>query len=249
MGGNLPAFPPHRLPTPPYIMAESTHDFPSTQYMWIRDHLDGGEEAQGRLVQWAMNVYAKPLQRYASATGLAHSSQLESDELVNGFLASVLSRQDYLKDWIGSGLRLRQWFRNGLHFHAKTMRRDVGRIKGLDEKEAEALAVPDDADRLLDHAWATAIVEQVCDEVRRDLREAGKASHWDIFWQHHIEGVPYAQLVAYHAGAMTEAQAASRAFEVASRLRERLSRLIMQDGAPSSEVSAELRGLMESIRP
>lgn len=228
---------------------DSTHDFPSTQYMWIRDHLDGGPEARDRLVQWAMTVYAKPLQTYARATGLAHSSQLESDELVNGFLASVLSRQDYLKDWIGSGLRLRQWFRNGLHFHAKTMRRTTGRVQALDDREAEAIAVPDDADRLLDHAWATSIVERVCDEVRMDLAQAGKSGHWDIFWRHHIEGVPYAQVVANHGDGITEAQAASRAFEVASRLRERLSKLLIQDGAPSAEVSAELRNLMESIRP
>lgn len=229
---------------------DSTHDFPSTQYMWIRDHLDGGPEARDRLVQWAMAVYAKPLQTYARATGLAHSSQLESDELVNGFLASVLSRQDYLKDWIGSGLRLRQWFRNGLHFHAKTMRRTAGsRVQPLDERDAESIAVPDDADRLLDHAWATAIVERVCDEVRTDLAQAGKSGHWEIFWQHHIEGVPYAQVVAHQGGGITEAQAASRAFEVASRLRERLSKLLIQDGAPSAEVSSELRNLMESIRP
>ena len=228
---------------------DSTHDFPSTQYMWIRDHLDGGPEAQSRLVQWAMTVYAKPLQTYARATGLAHSSQLESDELVNGFLASVLARQDYLKDWIGSGLRLRQWFRNGLHFHAKTMRRSSARVQALDEREAESIAVPDDADRLLDHAWATAIVERVCDEVRLDLAKVGKSAHWDIFWQHHVEGVPYSQVVAHHGAGLSEAQAASRAFEVASRLRERLSRLLIQDGAPSAEVSTELRNLMESIRP
>ena len=228
---------------------ESTHDFPSTQYMWIRDHLDGGPEAKGRLVQWAMTVYAKPLQTYAKATGLASSSNLESDELVNGFLASVLARQDYLKDWIGSGLRLRQWFRNGLHFHAKTMRRTNSRVQALDEREAESIAVPNDADRLLDHAWATAIVEQVCDEVRLDLARLGKSAHWDIFWQHHVEGVPYAQVVAHQGGSLTEAQAASRAFEVASRLRERLSLLLIRDGAPSDEVSSELRSLMECIRP
>ena len=217
--------------------------------MWIRDHLEGGPEAKDRLVQWAMTVYAKPLQTYAKATGLAHASQLESDELVNGFLASVLARQDYLKDWIGSGLRLRQWFRNGLHFHAKTMRRATGRVKALDDREAESIAVPDDADRLLDHAWASAIVERVCEEVRIDLAKAGKSANWDIFWQHHVDGVPYAQLVANHGGALTEAQAASRAFEVASRLRERLSQMLMRDGARSAEISTELRSLMESIRP
>ena len=228
---------------------ESTHEFPSTQYMWIRDHLEGGPEAKGRLVQWAMTVYAKPLRTYAKATGLASSSNLESDELVNGFLASVLARQDYLKDWIGSGLRLRQWFRNGLHFHAKTMRRTNTRVQALDEREADSIAVPDDADRLLDHAWATAIVERVCDEVRSDLAKLGKSAHWDIFWQHHVDGVPYAQVVANHGAGLTEAQAASRAFEVASRLRERLSTMLIRDGAPSDEVSSELRSLMESIRP
>lgn len=228
---------------------ESTHDFPSTQYMWIRNHLDGGPEAKGRLVQWAMTVYAKPLQTYAKATGLANSSNLESDELVNGFLASVLARQDYLKDWIGSGLRLRQWFRNGLHFHAKTMRRTNGRVQALGEREAESIAVPNDADRLLDHAWATAIVEQVCNEVRLELARLGKSAYWDIFWQHHVEGVPYAQVVARQAGGLTEAQAASRAFDVASRLRERLSLMLIRDGAPSDEVTSELRSLMESIRP
>lgn len=228
---------------------ESTHDFPSTQYMWIRDHLGGGPEAQDRLVQWAMSVYAKPLQTYAKATGLAHSSQLESDELVNGFLASVLSREDYLKDWIGSGLRLRQWFRNGLHFHAKTMRRAQARTHTFDEREVAEISVPDDADRLLDHAWATAIVEQACDAVRVELAKAGKHGHWDIFWQHHVDGVPYAQVVAQLGGSLTEAQAASRAFEVASRLRERLAMLLIRDGAPSAEVSSELRSLMESVRP
>ncbi len=228
---------------------DSAHDFPSTQYMWIRDHLDGGSEARDRLLHWTMTVYAKPLQTYAKATGLAHSSNLECDELVNGFLATVLARPDYLKDWIGSGLRLRQWFRNGLHFHAKTMRRSNNRVHAFDEREAESIAVPDDADRLLDHAWATAIVERVCDEVRDELLKAGKSAHWEIFWQHHIDGVPYAQVVAHHGGTLTEAQAASRAFEVASRLRERLSLMLIRDGAPSAEVSHELRNLMESIRP
>ena len=60
---------------------------------------------------------------------------------------------------------------------------------------------------------------------------------------------PYSQVVAHHGAGLSEAQAASRAFEVASRLRERLSRLLIQDGAPSAEVSTELRNLMESIRP
>lgn len=230
------------------MSVDSEHDFPSTQYMWIRDHLEGGPAARDRLLKWAMEVYARPLETYARATGLARSSHLESNELVNGFLASVLSRQGYLQEWVGSGLRLRQWFRNGLHFHAKTMRRESTRGSAHPgDAEAEPMVATSDAERLLDREWATTVVEGACQAVREELLASGKTDHWELFWRHHIEGIPYAQLVAERSG-LNAGQAATRCFDVATRLRERLTTMLVRDGVPSEEVTRELRQLMESIR-
>ncbi|NBX25691.1 MAG: hypothetical protein EBQ99_06525, partial [Planctomycetes bacterium] len=113
------------------------HDaFPTTQRTWIVETLrvalasrdpEVRERSLAELRAHVMRTYFEPLRIYVK--GSSFRVMGESADLVNGFFASRLSRDDYLARWVESALPLRRWLANGLVMHLRERSRE-GRIGG-----------------------------------------------------------------------------------------------------------------------
>jgi hypothetical protein len=115
----------------------TTDHFPSTHVTWIASHLSvlaasrdtdphAAAQAARELRTHIMARYREPLLAYATASSFRFLGS--PDDLVHGFFADRAARPDYLREWQGSGLRLRRWLCNGLLLHmfdvAKRTRRE-----------------------------------------------------------------------------------------------------------------------------
>lgn len=198
---------------------------------------------------YVMESYVRPLSIYCSKIGLARSVRLDADDLVHGFFANRLSNSEYLKSWLTSGLRLRQWLRNGLHFYVHELRRQNATQLGLHiEGQALSEEVPSEGaahDHEFERAWALAALDLAMKETKEELEKRNRRDEWEMFWSHHVEGVPHAKIGERFQ--LSAAQVAQRAFAVGSQLRDALCGILRKDGALSSEIDLEVRSMMEVL--
>lgn len=214
--------------------------FPSTERSRFAEMLARDPEARKQAVREVLGQYAEPLQLYVRGSSL--KSHGDSVDLVQGFLASRLSRERYLDDWIESGLRLRRWLINGLHLYAKEERR---KSRSIDDP-------PDDDDppsgRVVaaEAAWARALLLEACEKVRRELERSGHARSWDIFRRHFIDDRPYRDLqTEFGMGPAAMAEASRR---VSNLLREQVRLLLVRDGVEPEDIEAEILAMLAALR-
>ena len=226
-----------------------SRSFPETQTVWISDRLSEGEAGIMLANGYVMESYVRPLSLYCSKIGLARSVRLDADDLVHGFFANRLSNSEYLKSWLTSGLRLRQWLRNGLHFYVHELRRQNATQLGLHiEGQALSEEVPSEGaahDHEFERAWALAALDLAMKETKEELEKRNRRDEWEMFWSHHVEGVPHAKIGERFQ--LSAAQVAQRAFAVGSQLRDALCGILRKDGALSSEIDLEVRSMMEVL--
>ncbi|MSQ90055.1 MAG: sigma-70 family RNA polymerase sigma factor [Phycisphaerales bacterium] len=222
-----------------------TPSFPETRTLWISDRLSEGEAGLILANGHVMSSYLQPLVTYCRALGLHTSIRGDPQEIVQGFFATRLSNTEYLKSWLGSGLRLRQWLRNGLHHFVHELRRDdAGQANATDSLDEIASTTKRSEDEF-ERAWALSALEQAMKETIANLERRGKRAEWDIFWMHHVDGHAYSVIAERHQ--MTAAQAAQRSFAVAGQVRNALYGILRKDGALTSEIGVEVAAMMEVL--
>ncbi len=219
--------------------------FPETRSQWIAECLSDGDGGMSVANVYLMENYLRPLTTYCRAIDLGKSVRRECDELVHEFFADRLGDPEYLKSWLASKLRLRNWLRNGLHLYVHELRRaeraHAGELVSHDELAADI----SDQDQVFERAWAKSALDLAIKEAIRRLEAKGRRSEWDIFWLHHIQGLPHAKLGEMHK--LSPAQVAQRVFAVAEQLRSILAGILRRDGVLVSEVDFELRTMMEAM--
>ena len=231
-----------------------SRSFPETQTVWISDRLSEGEAGLMLANGYVMESYVRPLSIYCSKIGLARSVRIDADDLVHGFFANRLSNSEYLKSWLTSGLRLRQWLRNGLHFYVHELRRQNATQLGL---QIGGQALPEEIfsegaahDHEFEKAWALAALDLAMKETKEGLEKRNRRDEWEMFCSHHVEGVPHA--IIGERFQLSTAQVAQRTFAVGAQLRDELYGILRKDGALRSEIDVEVRSMMEvlhEIRP
>ena len=234
-----------------------SRSFPETQTVWIADRLSEGEAGLMLANGYVMESYVRPLSIYCSKIGLARSVHIDADDLVHGFFANRLSNSEYLKSWLTSGLRLRQWLRNGLHFYVHELRRQnaaqLGKLGPHIGDQALPEEVPSEGaahDHEFERAWALAALDLAMKETKEGLEKRNRRDEWEMFWSHHVEGVPHA--IVGERFQLSTAQVAQRTFAVGAQLRDALYGILRKDGALGSEIDVEIRSMMEvlhEIRP
>ncbi|MCH2151759.1 MAG: hypothetical protein MK089_00275 [Phycisphaerales bacterium] len=219
--------------------------FPATQMEWIHERMDAGKEGRREVASHLMDVYAEPLRIYL--LGSSFRSAGEPEELINGFFANRLSRDDYLDGWRASDKRLRRWLINGLIFYIKEefRRRKKSGTPISPEMEAD-LEDSGDQYRAFDQAWAASIVRRAMSEAGQICQKEGLAEHWDIFIRHHVQQQPYAVCCRDHN--VDTARAAVMARTAAARFREAICRQLSLDGADESSFNDELAGLRSLLQ-
>ena len=234
-----------------------SRSFPETQTVWIADRLSEGEAGLMLANGYVMESYVRPLSIYCSKIGLARSVRIDADDLVHGFFANRLSNSEYLKSWLTSGLRLRQWLRNGLHFYVHELRRQNAAQLGKLEPHIGDQALPEEVpsegaahDHEFERAWALAALDLAMKETKEGLEKRNRRDEWEMFCSHHVEGVPHA--IIGERFQLSTAQVAQRTFAVGAQLRDELYGILRKDGALRSEIDVEVRSMMEvlhEIRP
>ena len=234
-----------------------SRSFPETQTIWISDRLSEGEAGLMLANGYVMESYVRPLSIYCSKIGLARSVRIDADDLVHGFFANRLSNSEYLKSWLTSGLRLRQWLRNGLHFYVHELRRQnaaqLGKLGPHIGDQALPEEVPSEGaahDHEFERAWALAALDLAMKETKEGLEKRNRRDEWEMFCSHHVEGVPHA--IIGERFQLSTAQVAQRTFAVGAQLRDELYGILRKDGALRSEIDVEVRSMMEvlhEIRP
>ena len=231
--------------------------FPETQTLWISDRLSEGDSglllANGNL----MARYVRPLTSYCRTIGLARSIRMEADDVVHGFFANRLGNAEYLKSWMSSGLRLRQWLRNGLHMYVHEQRRAKaghagGHAGGQAGADAGTVGLPDEVpsmgaahDREFERAWALSTLDLAMRETKDGLEKRGRLDEWEMFWSHHVDGVAHARIGERFQ--LSAAQVAQRAYAVGAQLRDSLCGILRKDGALIGEIDKEVRSMMEVL--
>jgi hypothetical protein len=238
-----------------------TDRFPSTHATWLGERimLAADREADGDLVRAArdelnahvMSRYFSPLRAYVQGSGWRGLG--ESADLVNGFFASRLAKQDYLLQWRGSGLPLRRWLMNGLllHLHERArserraLRRAEPRDPGLLERVVAEPGHAPEAEGAMDRAWAEAVVEAAVRETVESLEQAGRRQAWETFRRHFVDGATYDRIAAETGLSPKDLKAQVKL--VQRRLRAGIARVLQQDGVPAEAIEAETDRLVAML--
>ena len=219
--------------------------FPSTHATWITVQLDAvdrgdhtsADRALRELRDHVMRRYYEPLSAYLSATGYRDVDAPSA--LVAGYFVERFADAASLAKWRESGLPLRRWLMNGLllwvRAELRRRRTQAGRESAL---PAELLADTPTAEGIFEREWARAIVSDACEVVERELHDAGDARLWAIFARHVLDGRTYADIAAEQGVTAAAARNATRL--VRERVDRALERLLLDEGVPPSDVSAEL---------
>lgn len=218
----------------------ATNAFPSTDRTDLAAMLGGAPEQRLHAVRMLLGRYADPLVVYTRGSSLR--TVADPVELVQGFLADRLLRDDYLRKWLDSGMALRRWLINGLHLYAKETRRADQRHAQLDAAyDAHGQRVPE-----AEAAWSRALLMNACEHVESELRRSGHDTAWEIFRRHFIDGRSYRELsreFAMNAAAMAES---SR--RVSGLLRETVRLLLVREGVAPKDVERELYAMLEALQ-
>jgi hypothetical protein len=220
--------------------------FPTTQQTWILDRLAEGDRGAPALREHLMERYREPLLIYVRGSTLRTLG--EPDELVHGFFVQFFSRADALTRWAESGTRLRRWMMNGLVLHARGIRRDEGRNRetaGLDAAATAATSQPT-AEEAFEAAWARSLLSDAATAVQAELHAEGRSAAWEVFARHIIDGRPYAECCPPLGYTVDDGRTVTRMVSI--RIRRTLRELLLQEGTPEADISAELRlleGLLE----
>lgn len=216
--------------------------FPTTMMTWLGDRVRSGGNAKGDANRHIMEVYAHPMKVYFLGSSFRWMG--EPDDMVQGFFADRLTKEDYLSKWLESGRPLRFWlivgFKHYLLEQARRMRKERREVALPPQYEESA----EETDEAFDKACAMSIVAEALRRTEQDCHTEGLDAHWRIFVRHYRDGHSY-QIIAPEYG-VDRARAAVMARTAASRFKKELRELVGWDGAESTQIDHEIGALLEA---
>ena len=220
--------------------------FPTTHSTWLAEHITRApDQARAHI----LSRYFEPLCIYVRASSLRALG--EPAELVNDFLTARLADGDYLARWSASGVPLRRWLANGLLTHARNRALAEARRArhggSVDPAELERMTSTHATNALLalERAWAVRTVTEAHERVHTELVTEGRASWWELFRLHGVQGMSYEQACPIAGIARSNATNVHRA--VVTRLRDALRSILERDGIPPQDIDAELASMQELL--
>ncbi len=219
--------------------------FPGTLITWINRQMGLGEEGRRQINRHIMSVYAWPLKVYflgSSARWLG-----EPDEIINGFFANRLAREEFLERWRESSMRLRRWLINAFCYYLMEVRKSRKRNDSHPELSDDPITFSGNPDEAVDRAFAISLVHRAIAAAAARCEEENLADHWSVFMRHYLNEEPYDSIApdfkVTAARAAVMARTASRKFQAAIR------ELLAADGGGEARVDEEIAALLEAIRP
>ncbi len=213
--------------------------FPATRVSWIDERLLDGSRGRQDVNRHIMTVYDFPLRVYFMGTRDRWLG--EPEDVVQGFFASRLSKEDFLAQWRASGLRLRQWLINAFCFYLKEMhrarRRDARNVAQPEEPVVEPGQV-----KAFDRAYIVSVVREALRKTQELCEAENLGPHWEIFVRHYYQGRAYAEFAGEFN--VEPSRAAVMARTARSKFQATLRGMLSRD-ATGADPDDEIRELLE----
>jgi DNA-directed RNA polymerase specialized sigma24 family protein len=225
---------------------EKTDVFPATASTWLAERLDEGAEGLASARSHVMDVYRFPLMVYIRGSSFRRLG--EPDDLVAGFFADRLGRDDFLHQWIDSGRPLRRWLLVALKYflleQARSGKRSrMGSLGG--EDWVASTSGDENPGVAFNRETGKRLVAEAMRRTAEALEQEGMEAHWQIFVQHHVEGYAYEDICGAHG--VDPRRAAVMARTAARRFRQALRDVVAWPGATETQVDAELQAIVEDV--
>ncbi len=220
--------------------------FPATRSTWIGDRLRHDQSGRAEVNRHVMTVYALPLRAYFLGTSERWLG--DADDIVQGFFADRLARDDFFAAWQQSGMPLRRWLMNAFCFYLKEQRRRHRRDNRGSALGEDPIAFSGDPDRAIDRAFVASLVQRAMDLTREGCEKDGMDDHWRVFEEHHCRARPYAD-IAEDLG-IDAARAAVMSRTATRRFRMTLRELLARDSSASEareDIDDQIRALVEAL--
>lgn len=215
--------------------------FPSTWKTWIGQRLVIGDDGRAEVNAHVMTVYSHPLQVYFKGSSWRWLG--DPEDIVQGFFADRLAREDFLSEWCSSGKPLRRWLVNAFSYYLmefRRRRRKESRTVALGEDVGTSEGDPEAA---FDRAFAVSVVREALRRAAKDCESEGLGQHWAIFLEHQYEERSYRELAEeFH---VDPARAAVMNRTAAKRFRSAVRVLLARDGLAEEAIDGEVRSLLE----
>lgn len=218
--------------------------FPATRSTWIGDQLRRDDCGRAEVNRHVMTVYALPLRAYFLGTSERWLG--DADDIVQGFFADRLARDDFFASWQQSGMPLRRWLMNAFCFFLKEQRRRHRRDSRGSALGDDPITFSGDPDAAIDRAFVVSLVQRALDLTREGCENDSMGDHWRVFEEHHCRGRPYADIAADLG--TDAARAAVMARTATRRFRMTLRELLARDSAGDrSDIDEQIRALVENL--
>lgn len=221
--------------------------FPQTMRTWLVSAVNDGPDGLERARRHIMEVYGWPLTVYVQ--GSSFNRLGDAEDLVRGFFADRLPRQEFLQGWVSSGRRLRFWLLTGLrHYLLETIHQDRRHSHAELPGDGVGLAESDDAEpqRAFRKATARSIVAQAAACASGACAEEGLDEHWLVFSRHALGNILYADIARELSIEETRARVMSRT--AANKFRAALRDLLAWPGSERDDLEADIAELLEDLR-
>ncbi|HNQ22818.1 MAG TPA: hypothetical protein PKK06_06975 [Phycisphaerae bacterium] len=219
--------------------------FQPTQVTWILAALARGTSGRRDVNRHLMEVYAQPLEVYVRGSSCRWAG--EPMEIVHGFLADRLGRADYFEKWQRSGLPLRKWLINGLHFYLREIadsHPDALRGDGWESLLRDPSQGPKTKLMVaVDRACMATIVRQALVDAGRECERRGLGRHWQAFQLYYFRDLPFADVACDLNEKVEKAKQMTRIAR--EYFRSAVRELFIRDGADPEHVDDAIRSLLK----
>lgn len=221
--------------------------FEPTLRTWIGDQLDRGEVGLREVRRHVAETYRLPLMIYYQGTGwhreAAGGGDWRPEDVIHDFLADRLGGDAFLQGWVESGLSLRRWLMNALHFYLKERWRAVKPSAGA--AGLSWVEVDDDPGQEADRLMVAGMVQRAVKQTLQTLDEGGQAVHGRAFVAFYFEQQDVAT-VATTLG-VTPGQVKGMLRLARGRFKASFYDLLARDGVPEHRWAQEVQAIMEVI--
>jgi len=203
--------------------------------------------------------YWKPIYYYLRCKGHAHEA---AKDLTQGFFHEVVLGKGLIQKADRAKGRFRTFLLTALSRYRTSIRRaetakqrmPEGGLISMEEIDGEAIPEPvlhTTPSKAFEYAWATALLDQVLDEVAGKCRQKGLATHWRVFRARVVEptldnaDTPSLTQLCQKYGIPNEAKASHMILTIRRRFRAALREHVRQLVESDAEVEDEIRHLMK----
>lgn len=222
--------------------------FEPTQKTWIGERLRGGESGLRDVRRHVAETYSLPLQVYYRSTSWFRESANNPDwvpeNVVHDFLADRLGRDNFLHQWLDSGLRLRKWLINGLHFFLHEYFRAVQPV-GHGEAGVSRLGIEQEPGGEADRLMVYGLVHQAIRGIAQAFNDAGQAQHAEVFVAFYFQQQPVATIA--ETMRLTPGQVKGMLRLGRIRFKARFLELLEHDGVTATQRDEEIQTILQII--